>query len=69
VVFLTTKSLRDKNDTDKRWAFYKDAGYSGDRFSLEPGQSLSTDQPKLKLIYRGSTFELNKIAVGVLVKD
>jgi hypothetical protein len=27
------------NDTDKRWAFYTRAGYSGDRFTLEPGES------------------------------
>jgi hypothetical protein len=29
------------NDTDKRWAFYMDAGYTGDFFTLEPGESLS----------------------------
>ena len=28
-----------KNDTDKPWAFYKKAGFSGERFTLQPGQS------------------------------
>jgi Peptidase inhibitor family I36 len=37
--FFNDKISSIKNDTDKRWAFYKDAGYSGDRFTLEPGQS------------------------------
>jgi hypothetical protein len=39
--FFNDKISSIKNDTDKRWAFYEDAGYSGDRFTLEPGQSLS----------------------------
>jgi hypothetical protein len=29
------------NDTDKPWAFYMDAGYTGDYFILEAGESLS----------------------------
>jgi hypothetical protein len=37
--FFNDKISSIKNDTDKRWAFYTDAGYNGDRFSLEPGQT------------------------------
>jgi hypothetical protein len=37
--FFNDKISSIKNDTDKTWAFYTDAGYNGDRFSLEPGQT------------------------------
>jgi hypothetical protein len=39
--FFNDKISSIKNDTDKRWAFYKEAGYSGDRFILEPGESFA----------------------------
>jgi hypothetical protein len=31
-----------KNDTDKPWAFYQKAGYTGESFTLQPGQSVKS---------------------------